>query len=129
MSLQSSKAQPSQTCKMAKNLESGSESELWNICIVHEPCRFGGPFGVYVNHCEESVFERIAKPVKILMEIRGKGLLAHKLERAMKTYAVQPALSWFDCNIEELLSSLGDVLSDDFEREKSVHYAGMMDVE
>ena len=95
---------------------------------MHEPCRFGGPFGVYVDDCEESVFDRIAKPVKILMEIRGKGLLAHKLHKAMKTYVVGKTL-WFDCTIEELLSSLGEVLSDDFEREKSVHYAGMMDVE
>jgi hypothetical protein len=38
-------------------------------------------------------------------------------------------VSWFDIGIEDLLSSLGEVLSDDFEREKSVHYAGMMDVE
>ena len=128
MSLQPSQAQESQTCKMAKKLESGSESER-NIYIVHEPCRFGGPFGVYVGDCEESVFERIAKPVKILMEIRGKGLLAHKLDRAMKTYLVKNTVSWFDIGIEDLLSSLGEVLSDDFEREKSVHYAGMMDVE
>ena len=128
MSLQPSQAQQSQACKMAKKQESGSESE-WNIYIVHEPCRFGGPFGVYVGDCDEAVFERIAKPVQILMEIRGKGLIAHKLEKAMKTYVVRPALSWFDCNIEDILSSLGDVLSDDFEREKSVHYAGMMDVE
>ena len=128
MSLQASQAQPSQTCKMAKNLESGSESE-WNIYIVHEPCRFGGPFGVYVDDCEESVFERIAKPVKIFMEIRGKGLIAHKLERALKTDLVKNTVSWYDLSIEDLLSSLGEVLSDDFEREKSVHYAGMMDVE
>ena len=127
MSLQASQAQPSQPCKMAKKVESASESE-WNIYIVHEPCRFGGPFGVYVDDCEESVFERIAKPVKIFMEIRGKGLLAHKLHKAMKTYVVEKTL-WFDCNIGDLLFSLGDVLSDDFEREKSVHYAGMMDVE
>ena len=128
MSLQPSQAQESQTCKMAKSQESGSESEC-NLYIVHEPGRFGGPFGVYVDDCGDGVLERIAKPVQILMEIRGKGFIAHKLERAMKTYVVQPALSWFDCNIEDLLSSLGEVLSDDFEREKSVHYAGMMDVE
>ena len=113
---------------MAKKVESASESE-WNIYIVHEPCRFGGPFGVYVDDFEESVFERIAKPVKILMEIRGKGLIAHKLERALKTDLVKNTVSWYDLSIEDLLSSLGEVLSDDFEREKSVHYAGMMDVE
>ena len=95
---------------------------------MHEPCRFGGPFGVYVDDCEESVFDRIKRPVKILMEIRGKGLIGHKLDTVMKNYVISPAVSWFDLSIEDLLSSLGDVLSDDFEREKSVHYAGMMDV-
>jgi hypothetical protein len=113
---------------MAKSQESGSESE-WNIYIVHEPNRFGGPFGVFVDDCEESVFERIAKPVKLFMEIRGKGLIAHKLDKAMKTDLVKNTVSWFDIGIEDLLSSLGGVLLDEFEREKSVHYAGMMDVE
>ena len=113
---------------MAKNLESGSESE-WNIYIVHEPNRFGGPFGVYVDDCDGALYERIAKPINILMEIRGKGLIAHKLEKAMKTYLVKNTVKWYDLSIEHLLSSLGEVLSDDFEREKSVHYAGMMDVE
>ena len=128
MSLQPSQAQESQTCKMAKSQESGSESEC-NLYIVHEPGRFGGPFGVYVDDCGDGALLRIAKPVKILMEIRGKGLIAHKLEKAMKTYLVKNTVSWFDIGIEDLLSSLGEVLSDDFEREKSVHYAGMMDVE
>jgi len=113
---------------MAKSQESGSESE-WNIYIVHEPNRFGGPFGVYVDDCDENVYEKIAKPINIFMEIRGKGLIAHKLEKAMKTDLVKNTVSWFDIGIEDLLSSLGEVLSDDFEREKSVHYAGMIDVE
>jgi hypothetical protein len=113
---------------MAKSQESGSESE-WNIYIVHEPNRFGGPFGVFVDDCDENVYERIAKPINIFMEIRGKGLIAHKLDTAMKTYLVKNTVSWFDIGIEDLLSSLGEVLSDDFEREKSVHYASMMAVE
>ena len=115
-------------CKMAKSLESGSESE-WNIYIVHEPNRFGGPFGIFVDDSEEAVFERIAKPVKIFVTIRGRGLIAHKLDKVMKTYLVKNTVSWFDCTIEDILSSLGELLMDDFEREKSVHYAGMMDVE
>jgi hypothetical protein len=60
---------------MAKSQESGSESE-WNIYIVNEPGRFGGPFGVYVDDCDEALYERIAKPINIFMEIRGKGLIA-----------------------------------------------------
>ena len=106
--------------------ESGSD---WNIYIVHEPARFGGPFGVYVDKCVESVFDRIAKPVKILMEIPEKGPLAHKFERAMKDYAVKFAPGWYDIPIDYLLSSLGDVLRDDFERDMCAHYASMMDLE
>ena len=127
MPLQLNQAQQSQTDKMAKSQESGSESEC-NLYIVHEPNRFGGPFGVYVDDCGDGVLLRIAKPVQILMELQGKGLIAHKLERAMKTDLVKNTVSWFDIGIEDLLSSLGGVLSDEFEREKSVHYAGMMDV-
>ena len=112
----------------AKRQESESESD-WNLYIVHEPARFGGPFGVYVDECVEEVLERISKPVKILMEIPEKGLLAHKFERAMKDYAIKFAPGWYDIPIEYLLSSLGDVLSDDFEHGKCAHYANMMDPE
>ena len=114
----------------AKKTESGSESEpIWNIYIVHEPARFGGPFGVYVDECKEAVFDRIAKPVKILLEIPGRGLLAFKLEKAMKIYAIKKCVGWYDLSIEDLLSSLGEVLSDDFENQKSVHFASMMDID
>ena len=112
----------------AKKQESESESD-WNLYIVHEPARFGGPFGVYVDKWVESVFDRIAKPVKILMEIPEKGPLAHKFARAMKDYAIKFAPGWYDIPIDYLLSSLGDVLRDDFERDMCAHYASMMDLE
>jgi hypothetical protein len=112
----------------AKNPEAESET-IWNLYIVHEPARFGGPFGVFVDVGEEALFDRIANPVTTLMEIPGKGLLAVKFEKAMKDYAIKRAAGWYDIPIEELLSSLGEVLSDNFDRDKCAHYAGMMDIE
>ena len=71
----------------------------------------------------------LAKPVKILMEIPGKGNLSFKLEKAMKLYAVKKCVPWFDLNIEEFLTYLAEVLTDDFDSQRSVHYASMMDIE
>lgn len=111
-----------------KNPEAKSDT-VWNLYVVHEPVRFGGPFGVFVDVCEEALFDRIAKPVEILIEIPGKGDLAVKFEKAMKNYAMKRAEGWYDIPVEELLSSLGEVLSDEFDRDKCAHFASMMDIE
>ena len=131
MSLQATPSRQNLASPMeAKSQESGSESDtVWNLYIVYEPARFGGPFGVYSNICEEALMDCLAKPVKILMEIPGKGHLSCKLEKAMKLYAVKKSVPWFDLNIEEFLTYLAEVLSEDFDSQRSVHYASMMDIE
>ena len=47
----------------------------------------------------------------------------------MKDYAIKFAPGWYDIPIDYLLSSLGDVLRDDFERDMCAHYGSMMDLE
>ena len=63
------------------------------------------------------------------MEIPEKGLLVVKFKRAMKDYAIKFAPGWYDIPIDYLLSSLGYVLRDDFERDMCARYASMMDLE
>jgi len=128
ISLQASQTPQRLTSQMeAKKQESESENQddPLSLFIVHEPKRFGGPFGVFASYSVESLLDEIPKPVQVLMVIPQKGNLLFKLKKDMKDHAVRKGLPWFDLNIDEVLPYLAEVLQDDFEEQKSVHYTAM----
>jgi hypothetical protein len=109
----------------AKNQsESESQDEPLSLFIVHEPTRFGGPFGVFASYCVNTLLDELPK-VQVLMAIPHKGNLLFKLKKDMKDHAVKKGLPWFDLNIEEVLPYLAEVLQDDFEEQRSVHFTAM----
>ena len=110
----------------AKKQESDSENQddPLSLFIVHEPKRFGGPFGIFASYSVESLLDEIPK-VQVLMAMPHKGNLLFKLKKDMKEHAVRKGLPWFDLNIDEVLPYLAEVLQDDFEEQKCVHYTAM----
>jgi len=104
---------------------SETQNDPLSLFIVHEPTRFGGPFGVFASYSVDSLLEEIPKPVQVLMAIPSKGNLLFKLKKDMKDHAVRKGLPWFDLNIEEVFPYVAEVLQDDFEEQKSVHYSAM----
>ena len=107
-----------------------SESESENpkepsLFIVYEAARFGGPFGIFSATCKNCLLLNIDPRLEVLMELPGRGNLATKLKKELKIYAIKKDLPWFDGVIEDILTSVGSVLVDDFDIQKCARYANM----
>ena len=107
-----------------------SESESENpkepsLFIVYEAARFGGPFGIFSATCKNCLLLNIDPRLEVLMELPGRGDLATKLKKELKIYAIKKDLPWFDGVIEDILTSVGSVLVDDFDIQKCARYANM----
>ena len=51
--------------------------------------------------------------------------MATKLKKELTNYAIKKDLPWFDGVIEDILTSVGSVLQEDFEQQKCARYANM----
>jgi hypothetical protein len=125
MSLQASQTpRPTSQLEPKNQSESESQDEPLSLFIVHEAKNFGGPFGVFARYCVNTLLDELPK-VQVLMAIPHKGNLLFKLKKEMKDHVVKKGLPWFDLNIDEFLTYLAEVLQDDFDEQKSVHYTAM----
>ena len=118
-------SQSNQMQEPSPESEPESPRAIPSLMIIHEPARCGGPFGVFSATCQTCILGQCSFEVKVLMVLPGRGYLAQKLRKDLQLYAVNKGLPWFDCDIDMLLGSLADLISEDFSKVKFVHYATM----
>ena len=112
--------------QMLEQSESESESPKEpSLFIVYEAARFSGPFGVFSATCKNCLLLNTDPRLEVLMEVPGRGHLATKLKKELKNYAIKKDLPWFEGVIEDILTSVGSVLEEDFEQHRCARYANM----
>ena len=112
--------------QMLEQSESESENQKEpSLFIVYEAARIGGPFGIFSATCKNCLLLNIDPRLEVLMELPRKGNLATKLKKELKNYAIKKDLPWFDGVIEDILSSVGSVLEEDFEQQKCARFTNM----